>query len=175
MQIIRYILSVLLVTAVSAQPLIEKREIPTDIDIKKILHAHNKYRAHHDAQPLSWDANLATFASDWSAHCETAHSGGPHGENMAFNQGSTDWEAMVDLWYNEVKDYDFNNPGFKSNTGHFTQVVWKDTSSIGCGITNCPNINFNVYVCEYEPRGNVLMYGDDQAVFFKTNVTKSTV
>ena len=26
------------------------------------------------------------------------------------------------LFYDEVKDYDYNSPGFASNTGHFTQV-----------------------------------------------------
>ena len=28
-------------------------------------------------------------------------------------------------WYAEVKDYDFNNPGFSFKTGHFTQVTFE--------------------------------------------------
>ena len=29
----------------------------------------------------------------------------------------------VDKWYDEIKDYNFNNPQFGHNTGHFTQVI----------------------------------------------------
>jgi hypothetical protein len=29
---------------------------------------------------------------------------------------------IVDLWYDEVCLYDYNNPRFNESTGHFTQV-----------------------------------------------------
>jgi len=52
------------------------------------------------------------------------------------------------LWYDEVKDYDFKNQGFKKGTGHFTQVVWKDTKEVGFGYADS-------YVCaRYAPPGN---------------------
>ena len=31
-------------------------------------------------------------------------------------------QKTVDMWYEEVKDYNFSRPGFSSKTGHFTQV-----------------------------------------------------
>ena len=31
-----------------------------------------------------------------------------------------DITGSVNMWYNEVKNYNFNNPGFTMNTGHFT-------------------------------------------------------
>lgn len=34
-------------------------------------------------------------------------------------------------------DYNYASPGFASGTGHFTQVVWKATTEIGCAIQNC--------------------------------------
>jgi hypothetical protein len=37
-------------------------------------------------------------------------------------------------WYNEVSKYNYRNPGFSMATGHFTQLVWKNTKSIGFGI-----------------------------------------
>lgn len=75
MQILKSILAAtaIFTAVVSAKPL-EKREIPSEVDVKKILHSHNKYRAQHDAGPLSWDEDLAKAANDWSEQCQFAHS-----------------------------------------------------------------------------------------------------
>jgi hypothetical protein len=42
-------------------------------------------------------------------------------------------EAATQAWYDEIKDYDWENPGFSMETGHFTQVVWKGTTKVGFG------------------------------------------
>ena len=34
--------------------------------------------------------------------------------------------------------YNWNLPGFAEKTGHFTQLVWKETTQVGCGLTFCP-------------------------------------
>lgn len=92
----------------------------TSSDESTILAAHNAYRAKHSAPPLKWNSTLASYAQKWSDGCEFKHSGGPYGENLAM--GYADWKSVVDGWYSEVKDYNYNNPGFSSSTGHFTQV-----------------------------------------------------
>ncbi len=64
---------------------------------------------------------------------------------------------VVKAWYDEEPLYDYNNPGFSSDTGHFTQVVWKSTKEIGCGYrTGCGGSWPNVWVCQYNPAGNVI-------------------
>ena len=43
-------------------------------------------------------------------------------------------------------------------TGHFTQLVWKQTRSVGCGRVDCNGKNGVegwFLVCEYWPPGNV--------------------
>ena len=48
-----------------------------------------------------------------------------HGENLYWGWGSGGPPATLDAgqaWYDEVELYDFNNPGFSMETGHFTQV-----------------------------------------------------
>ena len=30
--------------------------------------------------------------------------------------------------------YDFKNPGWSSSVGHFTQVVWNDSTKLGMGL-----------------------------------------
>ena len=31
-------------------------------------------------------------------------------------------QEVVDSWYGEIRNYNYNQPGFSSATGHFTQV-----------------------------------------------------
>ena len=78
------------------------------------------------------------------------------GENLAM-YGSTDptdttlttTAFATNAWYNEVKDYNFDSPGFKSGTGHFTQVVWKECTKVGFGTAG------NFVVGRYSPAGNM--------------------
>jgi hypothetical protein len=62
------------------------------------------------------------------------------------------------MWYDEIKDYDWANPGKSINSnaiGHFTQVVWKGSTQLGCGIG--VTTGNSVYgVCNYSPAGNYL-------------------
>ena len=58
------------------------------------------------------------------------------------------------MWYNEVSKYNYNNPVFGMDTGHFTQVVWKSTTKLGCGLGIASN-NYAYGACNYSPPGNV--------------------
>ena len=37
------------------------------------------------------------------------------------------------MWYSESKDFDFDNIKYNPKCGHFTQVVWAETTEIGAG------------------------------------------
>jgi uncharacterized protein YkwD len=131
---------------------------PVDSVAKRFVDAHNRVRAQHCAAPLSWSPKLAAAAQTWAdslrAHgCTFGHSGGPYGENLAAGtQGALDPEATVAMWYDEGKQYRFPEGGFSMQTGHFTQVVWRGTSQVGCGHSSCNNND--IWVCEYDPPGN---------------------
>lgn len=125
-----------------------------------MLNEHNAKRELHTNTPdLTWSDTLATYAQNYADEydCSGAltHSGGSYGENLALGYGTT---GAVDAWYNEISSYDFSNPGFSSSTGHFTQVVWKSTSQVGCGIKTCGNEWGDYIVCSYESAGNVIGY-----------------
>ncbi len=91
------------------------------------------------------------------------HSGGPYGENLYKSWGGNNNQdaavaAAIDSFYSEIKYYDFNNPGFSMQTGHFTQVVWKSSIQIGVGVATYPDSRYQhrTVVCiNYTPRGNV--------------------
>ena len=61
--------------------------------------------------------------------------------------------------YNEVCDpgYDFSNGGFSSGTGHFTQVVWKESTVLGLGRVEIDRRGMKCayIVGRYKPRGNM--------------------
>lgn len=79
---------------------------------------------------------------------------------------ATQAAKAVDKWYNEIEVYDYSNPGeMKSDAppekarfgiGHFTQVVWKDSTKLGCGSANAniDGMDYNFTVCQYSPTGN---------------------
>jgi uncharacterized protein YkwD len=156
------------------------------------LAKHNEYRALHDAPPLQFDSGLnasaQAYAEELAKKSEGLSAGSPYfkhstnrsevGENLSYQATTSEIpsalaiaEKAVKDWYIEVNDYDFNNPGKqklgseKKQIGHFTQVVWKKTSKIGCGVATA-TVNFSsktgtgmFTVCQYSSPGNVMLDG----------------
>ncbi|SCV00220.1 LANO_0F05820g1_1 [Lachancea nothofagi CBS 11611] len=123
-----------------------------------ILSAHNTKRAlHKDTSSLTWSDTLASYAQDYADNYDCSgsltHSGGPYGENLACGYSAT---GSVEAWYDEIKSYDWSNPNYSSSTGHFTQVVWKGTSQVGCGIKQCSGGTGDYVICSYQTAGNFL-------------------
>lgn len=68
-------------------------------------------------------------------------------------------QNAIRLFYDEIEFYDWNNPGFSPETGHFTQVVWRASTEIGVGISIHPDPSFGhraVVSINYRPPGNFL-------------------
>lgn len=127
-----------------------------DGDAAGIVAAHNLVRAQHCVPPLRWSDDLAASAQAWADHlaasgCAFEHSNSGHGENLAGGGGLTG-AAAVAMWYGEVDQFDFASGGFSMDTGHFTQVVWRSTTAVGCGSNECGGMT--TWVCQYDPPGN---------------------
>lgn len=120
-----------------------------------MLVSQNGYRAEHGVGAFTWNSTLAKYASDYlkKAQCNFEHSHGPYGENLAIGYPTP--QAAVDAWYNEYKDYNYAQGDFSEATGHFTQLVWKGSTQVGCAQSSCGGRGSYV-VCEYYPRGNVI-------------------
>lgn len=121
---------------------------------------------------VSWDNTVATSAQTWSDACNFSHPGGhPYGENLYASTSTApppiiwaETDAVVDSWAAESADYDYaTNTGIGGATvGHYTQVVWADSRTIGCGATQCTvNSPFGAgfpnwvhVVCRYDAPGN---------------------
>ena len=127
--------------------------------------------------PLTWDPTIASFAQNYSAQCTWAHNPnrGSYGENIfaSYTSGSgvASMTDAVNDWAAEEQYYDIadntcntaNPPNEAQTCGHYTQLVWADTTTVGCGKTYCttgspfkgaPTPNWTFVVCDYNPEGN---------------------
>ncbi|KAF4591419.1 SCP-like extracellular protein [Ophiocordyceps camponoti-floridani] len=97
-----------------------------------VISTTSHYRGEYGAGFIMWNATLAAFASWYlnNYNCAFQHSGGPFGENMAFGYQTP--AVSVAAWGNEAVQYDYGHPGYSPATGHFTQLVWKATTDVGC-------------------------------------------
>lgn len=126
-------------------------------EIQQWLQAHNQKRTLHGVPNVSWSTAVEASAQAYANTCPSGHSGTGYGENLAFASNIMSLQNVVNLWYNEEPLYDYNNPGWNPAAGHFTQVVWKSTTLIGCGYrTGCAGAWPNIWVCQYNPAGNFL-------------------
>ncbi|MBW2525289.1 MAG: SCP-like extracellular [Deltaproteobacteria bacterium] len=129
--------------------------------------AHNQERCDVGANPaippLSWSNSLASVAQSWADYlasqgCPLQHSSSGYGENIFWGSGSSYSAQYVhDAWASEISCFTYGTfPGCCSCTcGHYTQIVWRNTTQLGCAKANCPGSG-QIWVCNYNPPGNYL-------------------
>jgi uncharacterized protein YkwD len=150
----------------------------TSIDLATLrsvaVSQHNTYRATHKSPNITISDSLNSSAQAWAENIASSgqfqHSTNRNnvGENIYASfttQTSIDATTLgngaVSDWYSEVKNYNYASPGFSSNTGHFTQVVWKGSTQLGCGAAQgtatIQGTTYNAFyvVCQYAAAGNV--------------------
>ncbi|KAK2077641.1 hypothetical protein QBZ16_004487 [Prototheca wickerhamii] len=159
-------IAVVTATPFSSRRLLSGGEACPDGDA--LLAQINAARATHGASPLTWNPSIAATAAAEAATCSGQHTAnGPYGQNilMAFGPISSGGCAMAfQYWYtNEQGVYNYNAPGWQPSAGHFTQLVWKSTTQMGCGVAQCPGSSWyggpiaspwHFVVCDFNPPGN---------------------
>jgi uncharacterized protein YkwD len=142
----------------------------------EILVRHNAYRTTHHSPAMANQASLNTTAQQWAEYLaknalfqhSTAAQRNNAGENIYVYYTTATTVTVATLateavksWYNEVKDYDYAIAQFASNTGHFTQVVWKASVGLGSGAASgikvINGVTYNAFyvVSQYAPAGNM--------------------
>ena len=126
----------------------------------------NAYRAKHNSPPLLWDDTISAFAQEYSLYLVThnlfQHSNKEgYGENLAYFQGypnemMTLIKKSIDLWYDEIKLYNFNYPGYSPSTGHFTCLVWKSSTTFGMGYSYNNDTKVVDITMNTAPPGNII-------------------
>jgi Cysteine-rich secretory protein family len=132
-----------------------------------ILDMHNQERAAVGVAPLTWSDSIAAGAQDWANSIASRgvlehsprQSRPNQGENLAWgSSGGFTVAQHVQGWADEKSNYVPGTPiasgtaGPGGTYGHYTQMVWSDTTEIGCGMASAASGDY--LVCRYSPSGN---------------------
>lgn len=147
---------------------------------KGMTYAHNQIRSKLGIPALQWSNKLAKHAQEWADYlaennqCRMKHrpDDGLHqriyGENIfwasprRWTNGTVEAQSLesadvVTAWADEVLHYNYanNNCAPGRMCGHYTQIIWKDSRLLGCGMRVCDSLA-QLWVCSYDPPGNYI-------------------
>ncbi len=150
--------------------------LPISNEVKaRIVDLHNRYRAEVGVPPVRWSNIVEKSSEEWAIHLARseglrmvhANFRNSYGENLSGGPGiwRTDGDAYTALEWavisfgNEKKNYRgvpiSPDNGFY-RYGHYTQMVWRTTTEIGCAVAKREDIPGYIAVCRYNPAGNII-------------------
>jgi hypothetical protein len=132
--------------------------------VQAILAAHNGYRSQVGVPPLQWSGSLAANAQDWANYLAAVGTLQEPDTNFGVNlvegsAGDFSVTQLVGIWGNEQQYFEDNPfPGISTtgnweDAGHYSQMVWRNTTEVGGGLATGQGLDF--LVCYYNPPGNV--------------------
>jgi hypothetical protein len=153
--------------------------VPADPVAAELLRLHNAARASARPAPvpalppLGWSAAAASAAQAWADRCEWGHDPSLPARGMGqniFAAASSAPEVVatpaeaVGSWVGEAASYHHgaNRCDAGKVCGHYTAVVWRTTTAVGCAHRRCTRHSpfgaglprWDYWVCNYVPPGN---------------------
>jgi hypothetical protein len=151
----------------------------TDAAQLEALSVHNCARktvspaANPPIPEMTWNATVASTAQAWANGCAYGHGGlNGYGQNIyASTSSDPNFQATLSdaaySWADEEPYFNYaanscSAPNPPGTCGHYTQVVWRSSTELGCGLKYCttdspfgPDFpNWYFIVCDYNPPGN---------------------
>lgn len=152
----------------------EVEQFPESVEMVTVAHrnvllaGHNTTRSAKGLSPLAWSSLVAQSAQAWAdtlsgRGCQLQHSDTPYGENLYYSWSTgplvLNPAEAVSWWVAEEQHYNYPNNSCAAGEqcGHYTQMVWAETTRVGCGVSTCTDggRNTQMWVCQYDPAGNV--------------------
>ncbi|OQE38679.1 hypothetical protein PENCOP_c008G02728 [Penicillium coprophilum] len=142
---------------------------------ESVLHYHNIHRSVHSVDALTWSTDLEEAANTVASSCSYGHdtsvksASGSYGQNIAYGYDKPDVGEKIisDMMYTREAPnfeglYGQASPDMSNfaSWGHFSQIVWKGTTQVGCATVSCSDLK-NIggpapyTVCNYGAPGNV--------------------
>lgn len=151
----------------------ERRGGGEDQDLSRIggrlLALHNRERKATGARPLVWDSGLAAAAESYGPALERLGKLAHSPDAIRPGQGENLWmgtrdayglEEMAGSWAAEKGLFrpgifpTVSTSGDWSDVSHYTQMIWKGTTRVGCAVHKGREWDF--LICRYSPYGNVV-------------------
>eukprot|EP00590_Aulacoseira_subarctica_P003312 CAMPEP_0172429096 /NCGR_PEP_ID=MMETSP1064-20121228/49025_1 /TAXON_ID=202472 /ORGANISM="Aulacoseira subarctica , Strain CCAP 1002/5" /LENGTH=235 /DNA_ID=CAMNT_0013174263 /DNA_START=133 /DNA_END=840 /DNA_ORIENTATION=+ len=143
---------------------------PLKRNTTEILQAHNYYRSQVGVPPLHWSGTLASHAHEYANflsnnqlfnHSSMDREGEGESLWMGTASNSTTFTQMIESFGKEQQYYKHgifphvSTTGNWSQVGHYTQMIWRDTTQLGCAGSIGTDGNYRL-VCRYWTAGNVV-------------------
>ena len=136
-----------------------------------MLDLHNGHRRVCGVPTLTWSWDVADSAQTWANGCHKSLANSssfchqnnekdcgkfarnPYGENLHWGSSATPQSADNGWYTQEIRHYNFQNPVYSNQVGHFTQMVWRASTQLGCAKSVCSGQT--LWVCRYNAPGNM--------------------
>ena len=134
----------------------------------RLLAMHNIERSRVKSPPLAWDPQLAAAAASSGPtlarmgrleHSPRNSRPGQRENLWMGTRGAFSPEQMVASWIEERNAFRpgvfpaVSRTGDWSDVAHYTQLIWKETTRVGCAIQ--PAGQWDSLICRYSPPGNI--------------------
>lgn len=132
----------------------------------EFLEAHNQARAAVGVGPLKWSGELANASSRLARYqrnklgCQFANlTDHKYGANQLWGSGQAVTPRLaVATWVKEKNYYNYATNSCAANhmCGVYKQVVWRNSSELGCAQATCSKDQTSLTICFYNPPGNYI-------------------
>uniref|UniRef100_A0A1I8ASF5 SCP domain-containing protein n=1 Tax=Steinernema glaseri TaxID=37863 RepID=A0A1I8ASF5_9BILA len=122
-------------------------KLDSEFFTQKILEQYNFYRSLHGVKSVTLNRTMSQNCEKYAEKLGSRMMARPclvhsrkNGENLMFywNYAQVTEKDLAEFtvkeFYDEIKFYNFNRPGFIVPAAHFTQMIWKGVSEIGVGL-----------------------------------------
>ena len=127
---------------------------------QNLLNAHNDWRAQVGVGKLEWDEELAQKAKDLldAEACRIGDNEEELGQNGVYAFMGATGREVVRIWASVEPAYDYESDSCQlalDACNPYKQVVWATSKRLGCANVLCFDGTSNMWVCLYDPKGNV--------------------